>query len=584
MMQKYIFFLLSSIVLFSTSCTSDDEWVMPERPLSSPLVINAHIAGSAATRVVVNPKKKADEWSYIDFTEDDVMGFFSSGGKFTEGTYGQAPFINQPLVYTGGVGGENFRDPDNTDFSPSHMNGNEIYMYFPYAPSITDANGFTLRTNKGTGGETLDTLRCVDFLSTNHLDILSEGVSSSAALYGEFYHTFAELIIMRGEGFDNPPASLGTDRWKIRAVLNTPVTGIRTALAEDGESWKCTPELVWDSLNVERLDASTWEAWHGGNYSKTQQDTIGQSAWYVIVPTLGCKAAQGAQRDGLRTVVQYIELYDNDGNLQRVSTLLLSNGNSKYVDGGWRYPMEISLKELVPTAYPCEIVPWVDEVDLTDERSRGINNAQEFERWVQAYNLYLREPTEEHSNALLQFGDLYIKSDETRYWHFYVLKDLDLSGFSDTPIVPVLRDIFDGQSTIYANGGHGNNTISGLSTTLFGTIEGENAKVQNFNIKKPKVNYGDSNTDPVGILANTISEGGAVEHCNIQDGTLYSPNAAAGMIAGKVEQGSVKNCTVSGFLVSSSTHDGVIGEKGSGYAEENNDASNVTTTSVEQEP
>ncbi|MCH5217697.1 MAG: hypothetical protein J1F07_03970 [Muribaculaceae bacterium] len=582
MAKKNIIWLLAVLLLQLTSCISNDmtDGDVMESGMPRPLAVAARIEGTVATRAATNATTGTDDrWSYVDFTIDDAMGFFASGGNLTGGNYGEAPFINQKLIYTGGTGGNNFRDPNNTQFSPTHMNGNEIYMYYPYTPTIDGEFGFELRTNTNHNGEHLDTARCIDFLSTRHLDVMGEGVGSSAALYGEFQHTFAELIIMRGEGFDKPkkPAD-NVNEWQIKAVLNTPITGIKAVVTTD-DGWKCTPELVYDSVTyTDRAKAMEWDAWLGSNFYKTQQDTIGQNAWYIIVPTIGCQAKDVAQRPGVRTRVEYIELYDNDGNLQRVSSLLLSNGNSKYVDGGWRYPMEIEMRELVPTANPCGIVPWKPNVDLTDERKRGINDESEFAAWLQAYNTYLDDPNDQNTNTLLKYGDLYIDNDYNKSWHFYVLRDLDLSTYeAGTPIVPVLQDILDGQSAVYTNGRPQSHKITGLKTTLVGNLTGDNAIVQNFTFENPDVNYGDNNTAPVGIIANYMDNKATVKDCRINNGNLYNPDGPAGMVAGSVtSECTVEGCVLYGFLISSGTYDNIVGTAPAGYNSVGNNANNVT--------
>ena len=570
------------LLLPLTSCVSDElpggEDTHAWGP--QPLAVTARIEGSAATRAATNATEgTADQWSYTDFTYDDAMGFFSSGGKLTEGTYGEQPFINQKLIYTEGTGGDNFRDPDaNTQFSPTHIDGNEIFMYYPYSEDIDQEYGFDIRTNTDHDGLHLDTARCIDFLSTRRLDVLAEAESKKAALYGEFQHTFAELIIMRGEGFDHPKkVADDVNEWEIKAVLNIPVTGIKAVVTTDG-GWKCSPELVYDPSKMERSEAMEWGAWLGSNFYMTQQDTVGQTAWYVIVPTIGCNAQYVEPRPGERTRVEYIELYDNDGNLQRVSSLRLSNANSKYVDGGWRYPMEIEMRELVPTANPCGIVPWKPDVDLTDERKRGINDASEFEMWLQAYNAYLDDPNDLNTNALLKYGDLYIDSEYQKSWHFYVLRDLDLSRFeAGQPIVRELRDILDGESSVLPNGTSQRYKISGLKTTLVGTLTGDNAIVQNFQFDRPNVNYGTEYTSAVGIIANSMENEAQVNNCQITNGTLYNPDGPGGMVAGTITTDcTIEGCMLSGFLISDSTVDNIVGVAPNGYISNGNNANNVT--------
>ena len=580
MKNIYKSFLILSAVLSLASCSLEEEPSGNGINGPLPLVIDARISGTTAhTRVVVNEPDVQDGWSYLDFTDGDQMGFFSSSGNYTDGNFGEAPFNNQRLVYTGGTGEDNFRDPDNTQFSPSHMNGKDIFMYYPYSEQITDELGVPLRVMPKDETDP-DSVRCMDFLSTDYMDILSEGTTTTTkpALYGEFKHTFAELIIMRGKGFDKP----GNNDWTIRAVLDKPVTGIRAVVTED--PWKCTPELVWDT-KVERLEASTWYAWLGGNFSKTTEDVEGQNAWYVIVPTIGCEANLGEKRSGERTMVQYIELYDNDGNLQRVNSLRLSNGNTKYVDGGWRYPMEITLEELVPTANPCVIIPWNADVDLTDERKRGINNATDFEHWIEDYNNYLRDQeNQNYRERLLQYGDLYIDQDKNQYWHFYVLNDIDLTtlSYQKDIVIPQLKDILDGKSTDYVNGKFRNHTISGLTTTLIGNLSGSYALLQNFDFEEPDVMKEDR-TEPTGIIVNLIEAGGTVENCNIYDGSLYSPLAPAGMVAGAIGAGTITGCHLEGFLSAASTSNKIVGVAADNSEFKNNNAINVIFNSPDDD-
>lgn len=557
-MTNKIYFSIGAlaIAIIVGSCTQGEpisDMTFPT-PLA-PLAIHADISGSAHSRATIT--EVSDQWSYTDFEADDAMGFFSSGGKYDPDGSTTTPFINQKLIYDGS--GTNFRDPEGTQFSPTHMKGNEILMYFPYFEDISSDSGHTLRINpqgnKDYKGNNSDTLRCIDFLSSNELTLQGVVNNQTAALYGEFSHAFAELIIMRGEGFDKPVDKDGKPDWTIKVVLNKPVTRIKIDPTTT-DPWDCIPELVYNKNDLEENSAMTWEAWLGDNYHRTAEDKVGVTAWYVIVPTIGCQANIGKKKPGDRTTVQYIELYDNDGNLQRVSSLKLSNSITKYVDAGWRYPMEITMKELIPTANPCPITPWKDNVDLTDERTRGINDATEFMQWVEDYNAYIKDGNDEHTKALLQYGDLFIDSEGNKSWHFYVLNDLDLTNYnpsspdadgSSTPIIPQLNDILDGISTTLENGKFINHSIKGLTNTLVGELKSTNASIQNFDFISPNVKY-ENNDGAVGIIANKM-ENSSVVNCNIENGTLINENGYVGIIVGEISGGSVKDCVLSGSIL-----------------------------------
>lgn len=552
-MNKKIYIPLSLLALLTVSCASDEPGsaVLPEH---SPLSVYADISGSAKTRVV--RWEVQDEWSFEDFTSGDVMGFYSAGGNWSVDN-GRGGFTNQALVYDG----KQFTDPDGIDFSPSHMESSSIFMYYPYSP-VMDTQGISVRDNS------VNPPRCIDLLSSSELTIQGVQDNKKVALFGQFGHSFSELIIMRGKGFDSPPSGME----RITVVMRDPVTNLRLEVSDD--PWGCVPEMVYDpNSGLTPAQASRYDAWKGGNYGITSQDPIGVPAWYVIVPTIGSKEPK--VKPGDRSYVEYIELYDNEGHLQRVSSLRLSGGNSKFVDAGWRYPMEITMEELVPTVNPFVIIPWNDTIDLTDERTRGINNITEFARWVYDYNAYLIDSDNpDKISALLQYGDLYQDTEGKKSWHFYILSDLDFTNYRPytgsvdggsgdggdqsetyTVILPVLNDILDGISTTLSNGKFINHTITGLTTTFIGSLSGKDASVINIDFDGPEVKNPETSTTPAGIIANNMVNSSVV-NCRILDGDLLNPGGPAGMVVGDMTGGMVKDCVLRGFMVASSTATG----------------------------
>lgn len=576
--MRHILFITTIISFLLCSCSNEEPYDGSQSGSPVPLRVNAKISGTIQTRV---NRGTVDNWSYTDFDEGDSMGFFASGGNLSQGGTGSAPFDNQKLTYTGGTGGNNFIDDETgSNFSPTHMKGDEIFMYFPYSEDITSENGMSLRTYIGPENEELDTARCIDFLSARYLNIMSNESSDKAALYGTFQHSFAELIILRGEGFERP----GNNDWSITAVLREPYTGIKVEMQAD--PWECEPVLVYDGTTP-REKATSWEAWLGDPYFKTVNDTIGYTAWYVIVPTIGCQANIGATKPGERSTVEYIELYDNDGNLQRVTSLLLSNGNSKMVDAGWRYPMEITMKELVPTANPCTISPWNGDIDLTDARTRGITDEVDLSNWIASYNLYLTDKTNQtYSDALLKYGDRYITGEETS-WHFYILNNINLTGYkqnegipSTGPLLNELQDILDGQEIIQSNGQKTNITITGMPATLIGNLKGPNAQVTNIDFSGAYIINNENSDAAAGIIVNSLSEQAKIENCNIYNSTLFNPGGPVGMVAGAMEEASIIGCELSGSLFGRTTAGGsgakVVGSMTPNSTLNDNDASNVT--------
>ena len=573
---KNIYILFVAFLFITVGCNDEIQQDNEDTRQPQPLVVIAEIAGNSKVTSRATQGTE-DEWSYVDFQNNDIMGFFSSGGNYPAG----GGFNNVALQYDAVL--KQFSDVNNgATFSPTEMNGSQIYMYYPYSEDI-ETTGFELRRKGESSG---DTLRCVDFLSSYKIQVDGVLDGKRMALFGEFDHAFSELIIMRGEGFDNPPPG----KERITAVLDNSITDIRVTIdTENG--WTVVPELVFDETNSENLteeQATRWDAWHGENYGITVQDKVGRAAWYIIVPTIGSQV--GKTRPGERSLVQYIELFDNEGNLQQVTALRLSGAMTKYVDAGWRYPMEISMKEMVPTVNPYTIVPWNEDVNLTDQRTRGINNMVEFEEWIREYNAYIADPTNanEHVNALLKYGDLYVDTDMKNVWHFYLLTDLDMqqynpanSGSGDVSasnvILPLLQDVLDGEGTTLVNGKHQNHRITGLSKTFVDNLISTNGKITNIDFESPDVRI--NSATPVGIIANSINKG-SIENCDIDNGTLINSEGAAGFVAGTLSDGSIIDCILGGYMVANSTGPGIyakiIGENPTGnFTFTGNSANNV---------
>lgn len=573
--STYIYF--AAMLTLATGCNNEVSVIngTPDEP--QPLVVVADLAGKTSSRAAQGTD---DEWSYTNFEDDDVMGFFSQSGNWNDG----GGFDNIGLRYD--AERKQFSDVNNgAAFSPTQMSGSKIYMYYPYCEDVQDS-GFELRSQSKSSG---DTLRCIDFLSSYKIEVAGVLNGVKMALFGEFDHAFSELIIMRGEGFDNPP----NGKWRITAVIDNPVTHIKVNIDTENGDWVAKPELVYKNDNKYGLTdekAKRWDAWLARNYGITVQDKEGRPAWYIIVPTIG--SDEGKKRPGQRTTVQYIELYDNEGNLQQVTSLRLSGGMTKFVDAGWRYPMEISMKEMVPTVNPYTIVPWEDDVNLTDQRTRGINNMAEFEDWVREYNAYILDGTDERINALLKYGDLYVDEEKNNQWHFYLLADLDMSQYNPAgsedgqapaeteAIVPLLKDILDGEGTTLVNGKHLNHTISGLTKTFVGNLSSTNGKIINIDFDSPEIRR--DTATPIGIIANSITAG-TVENCDILDGRLINIDGPAGYVSGTLDGGTVVGCNLDGFLISKSNvspqYEKILGTNPTGnFTFENNNAENVITT------
>ena len=262
----------------------------------------------------------------------------------------------------------------------------------------------------------------------------------------------------------------------------------------------------------------------------------------MVLPTL----------PGAPVEIDYIEIYDNDGKLQTVTSMSLMNGG-RQLESGWRYPVEILMKELVPTVFPYRVVPWNPNKDITDARTRGISDMSEFKDWLTAYTSYVNHNADQEE-ILFRYGDKVVNQQgETLYWHFYLLNDLNFSGefAQGSAIIPKLQDVLDGKGSSFADNGFDlvNNRISNMPGPLVGTMQG-NGALRNINIASTSIIS--TKTEPNGILVNTML-GGTIDNCFVINGTLIT-NGPVGMAVGQANGGKITNCNLSGLLSGTSSH------------------------------
>lgn len=540
------FLLLAGLI---TSCSAEDK--LSDGDEGRTITVVASIKGSGETESRANVEEmNHDGWSNSSFTSDDKMGFYSEHGDYYK-PLGEDQVINLELDYKGN---NQFLNPNNFVFAPSRMSASTIFMYYPYSQSMTDSEGLSenapgmkLRIEND-GIE-----KCVDFLDNLSIDA---GALGYGVLTGTFQHAFSELIIMRGEGFNEPPEG----KEEIWVVMQNPFTHVKINYSLD-PSWSCYPELVYnENSGLSQEDAKRWQAWRGGNYTQTEQDPEGVPAWYVLLPCIG--------QNNSRYTVEYIELYDNDGNLQKVTSLSLAprpNDNKRFtkiLNEGKRYPLVVEMKELVPTINPYPITPWEGDTDFTNERKRGIETAFDFKAWRTYYMGFIADG--EYENELLKYGDKIVNADGDKlYWHFYLLDNINLNEIvledeendgTNYVILPELNDILDGVNmNEMENNVRPNFSITGLGKTLVGTMSGYGA-LQNIDFENPQVRIETTpeTTAATGILVNQMTSGSTIDNCNINYGSLFSPGPV-GFVAGSIENATISNCSVNGFMVGQST-------------------------------
>lgn len=552
-----------------------------------PLTLIASIEGAPATAATDTRAKKYpthDLWSNFAFETGDELGFFSKTGG---GTAGNQPMENVKLVAESVLsgGGAKFRAEDGTNIEASRLTAENVHFYFPYDKNIAGP-GLELRVEDKDKDDGIK--RCTDFLVDDYVDatFLEKG-----ELSGVIQHAFGELIITRGEGFEAPGSK--ADGYKeddkdyyerITVVMRNPVTHI--TIEYNANPWKWGLKLTNDKSASNRCDggdARRWQAWKGDLYGQTA-DSKGQEAWYVIVPTL----------KGQPSIVEYIEIFDNEGKQQKVSVLRLDDKDDSNVDrdhqdrdgnyvwAGWRYPMQIAMKELVPTVNPYPILPWDQtDNDITNKRAPGISNSTDFVTWSGLYASYLASGrSDSYEESLKAYGDLE-KQDDNNVWHFYISADIEFDKAGNHTI-SVLEDILDGQSATLNGYAFSNNTLTNVTKTFVDKLNG-NGSLRNLDFKSPTVT---ADTQPqAGIIANTIN-GGEVTNCNISNGGLIgNATTAVGIVAGSITGGTVENCTLSGLIIgnASDAESGYMFGTMSGAVKlTNNNCTNVSFSDINQ--
>lgn len=581
--------ILSLCMTSFYSCTQEKD---PENFFSSKgLKISAHIEnkdGGLQTRVNLNRGDGEDQWSFSRFSDtpfpakpysqkenadwewEEALGFYSNRGNLdlpgsgSGSTAAQGgPFTNEKMVF-----GSSLEDNVYSTFISTDMNvdlqglRSGAAAYFPYTEEMED-KGLELRWVNN--GESLE--RCIDALIMRQLNTSG---NTGSGLSIRFYHAFSEMIITRGEGFDNPPAQVIGDNGetingeKIVIVLKE---GYSHAKLVDYEKREENPvpnynkifKLVYDE-NYSKTDEECrrWETWKGTFLSSSSGNTTNniKDAWYALVP---------GSFDWYRPQVDYIEIYDNNGELHKITDFTLFD-QKKSLNWNERYVLEIKMEGLVPTVSPVLITPWGADTYVAQRLAAGISNSSEFERFVETYNSYNSPQVKRNSNKyeeiLSKYGDMTLnETTGGKYWNFYFNGDFQFTAKNSTITLLHSNDIIDGL----------NNNLTNVTSQFITTLEGT---LQNLNFT---VNIKDENiTTFYGPIAKSINNG-IITGCNIT-GTVNCPNAeAVGMLAGSISENEAKveNCSFSGLLIGKSVNDKIIALPTSSDYGNNNSSSGI---------
>lgn len=499
-----------------------------------------------------------DKWSYVRFdSKKDTIGFFSTQGNMADGV--SQPFLNEPMVWTQSTGsGEDmtrwrgiFSGVDmDYDLGYIQQEGTKTYVYFPYAVGAMET-GLCLRRTADDGSR-----RCVDALQ-----IQSFIKSDNPTMSGTFQHAFAEIMFVRGNGFDKPLPGLDgitvvmSEGYSHAKIIEYPYTN-------HPDWWMVFQPVYVEGYEISQEDCRRWDAWKGEPY-KENEFSEPQDAYYCILPT-GLST--------LNTGVEYIEVYDNMGELHKITSFYLRGEGNKSLNPSHKYKMNIVMEGLVPTIYPYGIEPWEDPENITDERNSGINNPTDLQDFIRIYNSYINPDGSRNSDfesQLEKFGNKYT-TDGVVGWHFYLNNSFDMNNL---PVdynyrIMNLCDTIDGMRNTLANVTINDN--SGFIGNLL-----DRGCIMNLNLSGLMVN--NNSAQYSGGLVNEI-KGGLIQSCTI-DGQVKS-SGRVGMAAALMSGGIIRNSTFRGLLIGSgsSTDHLIAKEPDGGTVESNNNSSGIFFT------
>lgn len=569
------------------ACSQDEVVEIPGGDTGGavPAVMNVTLPDAEAEWSRHTVDNSTDSWTTKSFSMGDKIGLFSTGGLVDSN--GESQWIlNEHMDYDQATGSTNYRFRNDALLINTSLMGGKVgkYVYFPYCEDMPLPVPGLCVTNQTTGDETyygegksnasqmtthpgmylrvsgtdykdrpID--RCVDYMYINNISL------TNGALGGGFYHGFTEMIIVRGEGFDECPDEYVDE---ITVVLNNGYTRMRlNAFRENATgNFSFRPQnYFWPAdeadKGITQEEAKRWKAWKGVEYvdvDKFTGESVFRDAWYVILPTAHSYSYPS---------VTYIEIYNNEGKMQKVTNFDLyvdpkTGVADKLMRPGYRYAVEVMMVEGDATVRPHSITDWNEglngENDITDVREAGINDYEDFSQWQRLYNHFVTninsgswerpKKTEditgnEDYKKLAQYGDYDLNNGT---WRFYINDKIEIPAGAPV-FINELQDILEGASQF------ANIPVKNLKGTLIGAItdKGELRYLDFDNLYVKLVTNGNGTA---GALVNHLN-GGKLRRCNVNNGTVVGSDAGTvGMLCGTVSgAATITDCKVSGAVI-----------------------------------
>lgn len=539
-----------SLFLF-WSCSNDYNDIRSEADKGESLIAYAQIGENNEDKVNTRASYNAyDHWSVSAFEVGDEVGLFAVSGQQNpiDDTLFDTEIENGKMYCDGRTG--NYYRFSNGDIvvDPQTVHANYSIMYYPYFADMPAAYnnaslpGLPIRRMDTDGIE-----KCTDVMQTfiyskqtsnntnsgwdpyNYVNYLP---IASGVLQPKFYHLMTQIVVQRGSRFTSPKDD------RVWIVMKEPCTDVRITQTSPSSSFSYKLQALYDNGDefVELPDNDgqvikinkhrVWQAWKGS-------DLNSQNSHYAIIPS---------------QEVSYILIQDSEGVWQRVTDFYLHFENkltSKEAIMGHRYIISVSMSGSNVLAKMLSIKDWNDGGQITDRRQRGINDKSDYMEWVSTYNSYVTERDPSYEEKLREFGDV-VENQMTgeTSWTFYLYSNLHFKE-GDSYMIKSLDDTLMGASI------NTNYVVSGLQSFWIDEL-GPKGRLESIDIEGLYIiDLAESEDSFTGGLIRKL-EGGQLENCNLLNGILVS-NKNAGMLAGSVYGGTVKNCTFSGQVIGMGT-------------------------------
>lgn len=589
--------IVLSILLLLTACSVEVERINNGLPQADGhMLITGEIAGSSTVKTRAQTEDKLPI-SYQSFEYGDEIGFYTfhdidcpkgdmNGHK---GLYDTDYLKNKKFIYSD-VGFKAFRSEDKIDAKDWTKFGS-TFAYFPYSdkerpqthaqPAAEEDYIHIFMDEKEEGGPHI-----VDLLTAS-----KRRVDGSDLNY-TFKHTFAMVLFELGEGFN--PSTTDQEGNPLNEKLTIHLTE-KILGAHITRNWA---DLVGN---------------HGAFYFEIDRVPKSEANKYEGVITLTAPKIDGYKLPDAEmaktyyplilpegTKIDYIEVYDKTGMLQRVKP----DDGLPSLKASTKQTLTIAMTGLTAVVYPHEILPWGEPEQIKIEnKPKGIYNEDDFKKWLDVYNRYapkLDNVEENDLKILLEYGE-YSEGTEPgaspQGWTFYLRNNINCKDIT-TKTGSLINELGKG---VTLDGGYFKldslmldfeyqAPTSGGGIGLINKITGgqlQNLRMEYVTVRNLTV---DGKNIPSGCIAATIS-GGNIINCYVrQAGMVCDGVTKAGVLAGEItaatEQIGIDNCRFQGIVqidASLQTNDlykGVIGKGGNNNTIIKNLINDLTITTV----